>query len=115
MNIAKSVQQEDVKLYELSFLLEVEADLDQLSDEVYEEVDAYFEKLKINPLACSLPLHDINGRDLRGYRKIYVADAKYRIIIKVERGVTKVVEVIAVGERDRKKVYIEAFSRIIGR
>ena len=27
MNIAKSVQQEDVKLYELSFLLEVEADL----------------------------------------------------------------------------------------
>lgn len=102
-------------MYEIILFPEVEADLDLLDDEVYEEVDQYFDRLKENPLGCSLPLHDLDGRDLRGYRKIYVASATYRIIIKVEQGVTKIVEVIAIGERDKKKVYTEAFARIMAR
>lgn len=115
MNTALAVRQEGKKLFEIVLFPEVVADLDMLDDDVYAEVDSYFERLKINPLACSLPLHDLDGRDLRGYRKIYVANATYRIIIKVEQGVTKIVEVVAVGERNRMKVYTDAFARILSR
>ena len=37
----------------------------------------------------------------------YVANATYRIVIKVENNVTKVVEVVAVGKRENKEIYIE--------
>ena len=74
-----------------------------LSDELLNEVDDYIEKLKVNPLKYSQPLQNIDGRDLRGYRKIYFASATYRIIIKIEAGITKIVEIVAVGERDKKK------------
>lgn len=95
------------------FLPEVENDLDLLSEELLDEVEGYIERLKTNPLGCSQPLQNMDGRDLRGYRKIYIAQATYRIIIKVENGITKIVEVVAIGERDQKKVYAEAFARII--
>lgn len=100
-------------MYEVIFLPEVENDLDLLSEELLDEVEDYIERLKTNPLGCSQPLQNMDGRDLRGYRKIYIAKATYRIIIKVENGITKIVEVVAIGERDQKKVYAEAFARII--
>lgn len=115
MNIVPNVHERIKKLYEVRFFPEVEADLDLLSDELLDEVDSYVEKLKVNPFKYSQPLQDIDGRDLRDYRKIYFANATYRIIIKVGGGITNIVEVVAIGERDKKKVYAEAFARITAR
>jgi mRNA interferase RelE/StbE len=100
-------------LYRVELFPEAQADLDALDDEVYEEVYDYLQKLRTNPLGYSLPLTDLAGIDLRGYRKVYVAKATYRIIIKVEKGVAKVVQVVAVGERQDLKVYKEAYARVL--
>lgn len=99
-------------MYTLKYFDEVEKDLDALDDQTYDEVVGYFEKFKINPIAYSQPLNEQGGLDLRGYRKTYVANATYRIILKVERDIAQIVHVVAVGERDQKKVYLEAFLRI---
>lgn len=99
-------------MYKLKYFDEVESDLDALDEQTYDEVVGYFEKYKTNPIACSQPLNDQGGLDLRGYRKTYVANATYRIILKAEGGIAQIVHVVAVGERDQKKVYFEAFLRI---
>lgn len=99
-------------MYKLKYFDEVESDLDALDDQTYDEVVGYFEKYKINPLSYSQPLNDQGGLDLRGYRKTYVANATYRIILRVENGIANIVNVVAIGERDQKKVYFEAFQRI---
>lgn len=99
-------------MYKLKYFDEVKSDLDELDDKTYDEVVGYFEKYKINPIAYSQPLNEQGGLDLRGYRKTYVANATYRIILKVEKEIAQIVNVVAIGERDQKKVYLEAFLRI---
>lgn len=99
-------------MYKLKYFDEVEGDLDALDEQTYDEVVSYFEKYKINPIAYSQPLHEQDKLDLRGYRKTYVANATYRIILKVQNDIAQIVHVVAVGERDQKKVYLEAFLRI---
>ncbi|MBN2894606.1 MAG: hypothetical protein JXK05_01755 [Campylobacterales bacterium] len=99
-------------MYRLKYFEEVEADLDALDDAVYDEVVGYFERYKMNPFACSQPLSDQGGLNLRGYRKTYVANAAYRIILRVENGMAAIVSIVAVGQRDQKKVYFEAYERI---
>lgn len=99
-------------MYKLKYFDEVKSDLDELDDKTYDEVVGYFEKYKVNPIAYSQPLNEQGGLDLRGYRKTYVANATYRIIIKVEKEIAQIVNVVAIGERDQKKVYLEAFLRI---
>jgi mRNA interferase RelE/StbE len=114
-HIMKDAKARNVKLFEVELFPEAQDDLDALDDAVYDEVYDYFLKLRENPLGYSQQLMDLGGIDLRGYRKIYVAHATYRIIIKVEQSVTKIVQVIAVGERNKKKVYQEAYARIFKR
>lgn len=99
-------------MYQLKYFDEVEADLDALDDKIYDEVVGYFEKYKTSPFAYSQPLNDQCGLDLRGYRKTYVANATCRIILRIENGITNIVSVIAVGDRDQKRVYFEAYQRI---
>lgn len=95
-------------MYKLDFHDLVQSDLDSLDDAVYLEVDSCFERMKEDPYSVSLPLYG----NLYGYRKTYVADAKYRIITKIEEEDIKVVCIIAVGKRADKSVYIEAANRL---
>lgn len=99
-------------MYRLEYFPEVKDDLSKLTSDILKEVALYFKKYKTEPFKYSSKLHNLGDLNLEGYRKTYVADAKYRIIIKIEKDVAKIVEVVAVGERQDKKVYKEAFSRI---
>ncbi len=108
--IIKNVWKRSV--YKLKFFSEVEEDLDALSDKVYDEVADYFEKLKKEPFAYSQPLFNQGALQLKGYRKVYLANATYRIIIRIDNGVAHIVQIVAVGKREDKQVYIDAFSRI---
>lgn len=80
-----------------------EEDFEKLPDEILEEVVLYFQKYKTNPLKYSSKLYNYGGINLEGYRKTYVANATYRIVIKVENNIARIVEVVAVGKREKKK------------
>ncbi len=99
-------------LYKVEYNPEVKEDLLKISLPVLQEVADYFKKYESEPLKYSSKLYDYGNINLEGYRKTYVANATYRIVIKVENNVTKVVEVVAVGKRENKEIYIEAFNRI---
>lgn len=90
----------------------IKEDLDKIPDEVLKEVLFYFEQYKVDPFKYSGKLYDIGKLRLKGYRKTYIANAKYRIVIKIEKDIAKIVEVVAVGSRHNKEVYEEAFNRI---
>ena len=99
-------------MYKVEYNPEVKEDLLKISLPVLQEVADYFKKYESEPLKYSSKLYDYGNINLEGYRKTYVANATYRIVIKVENNVTKVVEVVAVGKRENKEIYIEAFNRI---
>ncbi|MFA6789299.1 MAG: hypothetical protein WC149_09520 [Arcobacteraceae bacterium] len=100
-------------MYNIEFHPKVfEDDFDELSDEVLEEVLLYFQKYKQDPFKYSSKLYNLGKLNLEGYRKTYVANATYRIVIKIENNIAKVVEVVAVGKRENKEIYLEAFNRI---
>ena len=99
-------------MYKVEYNPEVKEDLLKISLPVLQEVADYFKKYESEPLKYRSKLYDYGNINLEGYRKTYVANATYRIVIKVENNVTKVVEVVAVGKRENKEIYIEAFNRI---
>ncbi len=99
-------------MYKIDFYSEIPKDLDKLSNEVASEVRDYFKKFQTDPYKYTKPLYNQGGLNLQGYRKTYVADAKYRIISKIEENQVKIVEVVVVGKREYKEVYKEAFKRV---
>jgi mRNA interferase RelE/StbE len=99
-------------MFKVEYDPEVKDDLAILPLDILREVAEYFKKYENDPLKYSSKLHNLGKLNLEGYRKTYVANATYRIVIKIENNVVKIVEVVAVGKRQNKEVYEEAFSRI---
>lgn len=85
-----------------------------IEDEAYEEVKGYLRTLESNPYFGQV-LEDRPdlGIDLQGFRKIYVFNKKYRIVYKINDNGFIEVYVIAIGERDKLKVYEEAYQRTL--
>jgi len=100
-------------MYKIIVIPEVEEDMVKIPNKVLQEVFDYFEKYKTEPFKNSSKLYNQGNINLEGYRKTYLANATYRIVLKIENNITKIVEVVAVGERENKKVYKEAYDRII--
>ena len=99
-------------MYKLNIINEAMEDIRSLSDEILYEVLDYLNKYQTDPYKYSKPLYNQGGLNLQGYRKTYVANATYRIVIKIKDDVAEIVEVITVGKRENKLVYKEAYSRI---
>lgn len=99
-------------MFTIEYHPEVKADLAILPLNILQEVAEYFKKYEKDPFKYSSKLHNLGKLNLEGYRKTYVANATYRIVIKIENNVAKIVEVVTVGKRQNKEVYEEAFSRI---
>jgi len=99
-------------MFEVQYYPEVKNDLLNLPLNVLQEVIEYFKKYEQDPLKYSMKLYNFGDLKLEGYRKTYIANATYRIVIKVENNIAKVVEVVAVGKRANKKIYNIAFERI---
>lgn len=100
-------------LFKIQYYPEVVDDLEALTDEEFEEVDAYIEKLKVNPLLVSLPLENLGDNLLAECRKIYVANATIRIVIRVINNQIHIVELIVIGPRAGGIVYDEAYRRLV--
>lgn len=99
-------------MYNVIITDEVYDDLEILPDEILKEIFSYFEKYETSPLKYSQKLYNKFGLELEGYRKTYVYNASYRIIIKIEDKIAKIVEVVAVGQRQDLEVYKEAHKRV---
>ena len=99
-------------MYKLVFNKEVFSDLDKLSNKTASEVKHYFKKYKDDPYQYSQELENLDGLNLQGYRKTYLANATYRIVFKIEENKIKIVEIVAVGKREDKQVYKDAYNRI---
>ncbi len=99
-------------MYKIEYFEEAKEDILSLPLEIMAEAKEYFEKYKTEPQKYSQKLYNKLGLELQGYRKTYLAGATYRIIIKIEDDVLKVVEVVAVGKRDGLEVYKLAHKRI---
>ena len=99
-------------MYNVTYLTDVETDLISLPIEILSEVVDYLEKYKTDPYKYSGKLYNQGDIKLDGYRKTYVADATYRIVFCIEDDIAKIVEVVAVGEREGKQVYKTAYNRI---
>ncbi len=99
-------------MYKVIPFPEVEDDLFVLPEEILKEVLVYLHKFQTDPYKYTKPLYNQGGLNLQGYRKTYVADAKYRIISKIEENQVKIVEVVVVGKREDKEVYKEASKRV---
>ena len=99
--------------FKVQYYPEVFNDLESLSDEEFTEVDSYIQRLKQNPLGCSLPLENIGDSLLGECRKIYIAKATIRIVIRVKNNEIQIVELIAIGPRSGNIVYDEAYRRLV--
>lgn len=99
-------------MYKVEYLPEATNDILNLPINIMKEVSKYLIKYEKDPYKYSQKLYNKNGINLEGYRKTYVANATYRIIIKIEDNIAKVVEVIAVGQRKDSYVYEEANRRL---
>lgn len=99
-------------MFKVEYDPEVKDDLSNLPLNILQEVAEYFKNYENDPFKYSSKLYNQGGLNLQGYRKTYVANATYRIVIKIENNVAKVVEVVAVGQRQNKEVYLKAHNRI---
>ncbi len=88
--------------------------MDIIEDEAYEEVKGYLRTLETNPyFGQVLDDRPDLGIDLKGFRKIYIFNKKYRIVYKINSNGFIEVYVIAIGERDKLNVYEEAYQRTL--
>jgi len=99
-------------MYQLKTLPIVEEDIAKLPQNIINEVFYFFDKYQEDPYKYSQKLYNQGGLNLEGYRKTYLANSTYRIVLKVENNIAKIVEVVAVGKREKLEVYKEAFNRI---
>ncbi len=103
-----SILNKGVLVYKIQYHPKLKDDFDKLSNDILIEAKKYIVKFKHNLYSCSLPLYG----NLSSCRKVYIADAKYRIIMQTENNIAKIVQIIAIGERENKEVYQEADKRI---
>lgn len=99
-------------MFQIEYFDEAKKDILNLPINILKEVRDYLDKYQSNPFKYSQELDNKFGLELKGYRKTYVANATYRIVIKIEKNIAKIVEVVAVGERKNKDVYKLAHKRI---
>ncbi|WP_299548708.1 hypothetical protein [uncultured Helicobacter sp.] len=99
-------------MYVIKYLKEVSEDFKLLPKEVLAEVKTYIQQYKIEPFSISQPLENKFGLNLKNCRKTYIANSTYRIVIKIENHIAKIVLIVAVDKRDKLKAYKEAHKRL---
>lgn len=99
-------------MYEIKLHPKIENDLKELDNSLKIQVFKQLKKLQTSP-ELGVPLGNRNNMDLSGFRKVYAAKKKVRIVYEIERDVLTIF-VIAIGKRDEMEVYKKAFERLKG-
>jgi mRNA interferase RelE/StbE len=83
---------------------EAKKDFDSLDGSVKKEVIKKLDALARNPL-IGAPLGSKYGIDLTGFYKIYVYKKSYRIVYRIVGDYVEIIEIVAIGRRDKEAVY----------
>lgn len=87
-------------MFKVEYFPEVRDDITLLPDEILPEVMGYLKRYETEPHKAGKRLYNYKDTKLEGYFATYIANATYRIVYSIENGVTKIVEVVAIGKRE---------------
>jgi mRNA interferase RelE/StbE len=88
----------------------IKNDLEELDHSIRLQVFKKLKQLQLSP-ELGFPLGNKNNLDLTGFRKIYVAKKKVRIVYEVIDE-QLIIYTIAIGKRDDMEVYKKASKRV---
>ena len=91
-------------LHKIELHPDAKDDLDCLDGSVRKEVAKKIDALAENPF-LGKPLGNKFGIDLTGFFKLYAAKKKYRIVYRLVGDCLEVIEIVAIGKRDKEEVY----------
>ena len=97
--------------YKIEFHPEALNDFDTLDGSIRKEVAKKINALSENPFLGD-PLGNKFGINLTGFYKIYIAKKKYRIVYRLIGELVEIIEIIAIGKRDKEAVYRLALKRL---
>jgi len=111
-----------MKIIAVSFTEESKADSDALPANLKEECGLLLRKLERAGKKLGIPLANKNGKDLRGYYKLYFDQARHRVVYTVideKIEITAVgetlkesLEIVGIGKRDKEFIYNMIHHRI---
>ncbi len=97
-------------MYTLKTHPKIEDDLKELDHSLRLQVFKKLKQLQLSP-ELALPLGNKNNMDLSGFKKVYVAKKKVRIVYETQDDIL-CIYAIAIGKRDEMEVYKKAFDRL---
>jgi len=97
-------------MYELKVHPKVEDDLKELDHSLRLQVFKKLKQIQESPQLW-LPLGNKNNMDLSGFKKVYVAKKKVRIVYEIHDEILSIYT-ITIGKRDDMEVYKKASERL---
>ena len=97
-------------MYVLKLHPKIEDDLKELDNSLQIQVFKKLKQIQISP-ELGLPLGNKNNLNLSGFRKVYLAKKRVRIVYEVQDDVLSIYT-IAIGKRDDMEVYKKANERL---
>lgn len=97
-------------LHKIELHPDVKDDLDRLDGSIRKEVAKKIDALAENPF-LGKPLGNKFGIDLTGFYKLYAAKKKYRIVYRLIEDCLEVIEIFAIGKRNKEEVYKMVYKR----
>jgi len=91
-------------VYRIEFLPDAEKGFDVLDGSIRKEIAKKIDALVENPF-LGKPLGKKYGLDLTGFYKLYTAKKKYRIVYRLVGKYIELIEIVAIGKRDKEEVY----------
>ena len=100
-----------MKIVKVFFTEDSKADFDALSPDLKKECATLLRKLERAGKKLGIPLENKNGKDLRGYYKLYFNHAHHRVVYtvldeKIEiTSLKETLEIVGIGKRDKEFIY----------
>ena len=88
----------------IKFIPEAEEDYQTLDGALRTEAAKKIDALANNPF-IGKPLGNKLGVDLTGFYKLYFDKKRYRIVYRLFCDTIEIIEIFAIGKRDREKIY----------
>ncbi len=99
--------------YKVEFIPKAEEDFRDLDKSLKKEAAKKIDALSGNPF-LGRPLGNRLGMNLTGFYKLYFHRKRYRIVYRFSEDRIEVIEIIGIGERDKKEIYKLVSKRIRG-
>ena len=97
-------------MYQLKLHPKIEDDLKELDNALQIQVFKKLKQIQISP-QLGLPLGNKNNMNLSGFKKVYVAKKRVRIVYEIQDD-ELLIYTIAIGKRNDMEVYKKANERL---